>query len=303
MSRRETKDIAELSLGGQRLEVSLELIDQERASEYLSTNQRNRKPTESQMMNIQRALKNDEWCLNGATIVFDSQGELSDGQHRLAAVARTGIPILTLVVRGVEPLVAQDTTDNTRKRTLASQLQMRGENNYKSLASAINAYWQLTNIGAVGPSSGHYPTPTSGLRFLERHPNIRHSVSLANRVKERPVKYPAGLAGALHYAFAEKSPDDADAFWMRLADGSGLTTGDPLFALRERMISDATRGASVQGMGTRYRAAITIKAWNAWMNGDELKLLKWRPGGANPEAFPAISGPDPEDSNGTEGGN
>jgi hypothetical protein len=36
----------------------------------------------------------------------------------------------------------------------------------------------------------------------------------------------------------------------------------------------------------RWMTAITIKTWNAFRNGDEIGQLKWRAGGAAPEAFP-----------------
>ncbi len=282
----------QLALGDVSLNVTLERITPDVAKEYLSSNERNRTLSESQMAKIRDALNEGDWCVNGATIVFDWNGVLSDGQHRLMGIIRTGKSIVTLVVRGVEPFVAQDTTDNTRKRTLSSQLQMRGEANYKSLASAINVYWQLCYSKTLTTSSGGYPSITQGLRVLEDHPGLRGSVVVGNRTKDRPLRFSSGIAAGLHYAFSEVSPDDADAFWARFVDGSGLQVGDPIHTLRERMIADAARTPGKQGMSQKYRTAITIKAWNAWLKGEELRLLKWRPGGANPEAFPAIAGYD-----------
>ena len=35
-----------------------------------------------------------------------------------------------------------------------------------------------------------------------------------------------------------------------------------------------------------YLLAITLKAWNAYRQGETVGLYRWRPGGAKPEAFP-----------------
>lgn len=40
------------------------------------------------------------------------------------------------------------------------------------------------------------------------------------------------------------------------------------------------------------RAAWCILAWNAWRNGDRLRKVQWRPGGARPDPFPMIDGLD-----------
>lgn len=272
---------------GNTFRVSLETVTPEIAREWLRLNVRNRKFTESQVTKVRDALVEDEWCFNGATIVFDSEGNLSDGQHRLIACVRANKPFVTLVVRGVEPMKAQDTTDNTRRRTLHTQLQMRGEKNAKDLASSIVTYWQLLNHGTVG--AGVTPSITQGLRLLSEHPELRSSVRVGNRAKERPVRFPTGLSAALHYSFSLAAGEDADVFWTRLSDGHDLTVGNPIFALRERCIAEAAR-TNGTGMTRKYRGAITIKAWNSWIRGEEMRQLRWRSGGANPEPFPTILG-------------
>jgi hypothetical protein len=45
------------------------------------------------------------WALNGKSLIFDSNGRLLNGQHRLTACAQSGVPLVTLVVRGVNPSV------------------------------------------------------------------------------------------------------------------------------------------------------------------------------------------------------
>ncbi len=42
----------------------------------------------------------------------------------------------------------------------------------------------------------------------------------------------------------------------------------------------------ILSMGITRMHAITVKAWNAYRDGRELRLLKWSPGGSSPEPFP-----------------
>lgn len=276
--------------GSENYEISFEVVTPSKAAEYLSLNVRNRNLTEGQLQALQQSLRKGDWVVNGATLVFDSEGNLSDGQHRLTACIRANAPLPTFVIRGVEPLHAQDTTDNTRRRTLAGQLQIRGERNSRALASALVMYERLINVGELR-SVGQQTTVTEGLRLLEEHPAMRDSVRVGNRGKDSPLRYPAGLAGALHYRFCELlSEEDADVFFARLWDGNELSPGDPVFTLRERLLSEAARAAAKGKMTYRYRGALTIKAWNAWIRGQEVRQIMWRPGGARAEQFPVIRG-------------
>ena len=43
-------------------------------------------------------------------------------------------------------------------------------------------------------------------------------------------------------------------------------------------------GYDISAIG--FAGPLVIKAWNAYRNGDELRLLRFKPGGANPEKFP-----------------
>ena len=56
-------------------------------------------------------MQNGEWKLNGKSICFDWNGRLLNGQHRLSAVVRSGVPLTTLVVRGLDPALVP-TQDN-----------------------------------------------------------------------------------------------------------------------------------------------------------------------------------------------
>ena len=85
-------DVSHLYKG---VEISIERIGPEAAKEMLECNVDNRSPKKSALA---KALEDGEWQLNGETIVFSDTGRLIDGQNRLIAVIKTGVPIDTIVV-------------------------------------------------------------------------------------------------------------------------------------------------------------------------------------------------------------
>jgi len=77
---------------------------------------------------------------------------------------------------------------------------------------------------------------------------------------------------------------DAAFFWERLVDGVGLEAGSPILALRDFIAREAA--SSRPTLRPDIGAAYIIKAWNAYREGRDVKLLHFRVGGATPERFP-----------------
>ena len=94
------------------LTVEVESITPEMAAEYLKHNAHHRKVKQKKIDEFANTLKSGTWQLNGKTVVFDSNGRLMGGQHRLNAVVQSGIPLLTLVVRGVAPELLETNPEN-----------------------------------------------------------------------------------------------------------------------------------------------------------------------------------------------
>lgn len=279
------QDEAVLTIGDQVLAVETWLVDAATAAGWLelfNTHNRNVSSKDSEV--IAGSLRRGEWVVTGETIVFDELGVLVDGQHRLKAIKDSGVSAWVIVVRGVQSVAAQEATGAGRRRTLNTQLQIRGESNSVNLAAAITYVWKLLQYGDV---AGDPPTVRQGLDFLDDHPEIRQHLSMTSKLSHPPVKLSTPIAAALSFVFADIDPDDNAAFWEALHTGAGLSDGDPLLALRTRLITDAAASKKTGGsMTSRQKAALVIKAWNLWRKGDNVRILMWKPGGARPEAFP-----------------
>lgn len=254
------------------------------AREWLKLNTNNRILKRRHIRAIANDILAGDWRVNGEAIKW-SGNAIVDGQHRLHAIILADTPVQTLVIRGVEE-DAVVTMDTHAKRTVSDHLYLRGEKNYRHLAGAVG---YILKYRESGGTLNRETTPSEALKFIEENPLIRHSVSVISPVVTA-TRFSAQTAAAFHFLFAEASSvPDADEFIRLWASGEGLSSDDPIFLLRKRLIEDL--GKTHRHLPARYKQAIVIKAWNAWIRGDIIGVLKWTPGGAKKEAFPVILGP------------
>lgn len=83
--------------------LKVERITPEIATDYLKRNTNNyRKMSRSKIFQYARDMKKGQWQLNGQPIVFDANGTLKDGQHRLSAVIVAKTPVDMAVAYGVD---------------------------------------------------------------------------------------------------------------------------------------------------------------------------------------------------------
>ena len=116
------------------MDVKIEKITPELAQEYLKRNAVNRKPSQLRINAFAYDMQHGAWQLNGEAIRFDSSGNLRDGQHRLYAIAKSGVPIEICVMRGIDDSVS--IYDRGRSRSTYDALIISGFD--KDLANNVN---------------------------------------------------------------------------------------------------------------------------------------------------------------------
>lgn len=90
-----------------QLSITLEVIDVEKAKEYLSHNFiGNRTPSKAKIKEYSDLMQKGEWGLSDP-ITVDKNGDVIDGQHRLLSVIKAEIPIPFYVIKGVDPLAKE----------------------------------------------------------------------------------------------------------------------------------------------------------------------------------------------------
>lgn len=259
-------------------------VTPEMARQLLEQNTRNRKVSKTNYGRVLEAMSQGEWELNGEAIKIARNGQILDGQHRLMVSAENDIPFQTLIVYGLES-ETQDTMDTGKSRTVADVLTIEGYASASTLASVVIGILRSERWGlkAAMVTSNNYPvTPKQVLARIQSEPELTELARYAVGVRKCGLS--SKISGILFYEFSKIDGEDAQHFFDSLRDGNGLERGNPIHTLREHLLAmkDNQRGS----LNVTYMAAITIKAWNKYRLGEECKLLKYRPGGANPEKFP-----------------
>ena len=106
------------------INMRIETISPEQAKKYLERNHANRNINEGRVTSYARDMKNGGWQLNGEAIKFNKSGELIDGQHRLTAIIRSGVPVTMCVIVGLDASISE--VDRGKPRTTKDTLTIDG---------------------------------------------------------------------------------------------------------------------------------------------------------------------------------
>jgi len=256
------------------------LITPRRAKKWLEDwNKGNRPKSKSNVSRLVGVLKRGEWVYNGEAIKF-SERRLLDGQHFLTAISESGIAAVKMVVTGIDDSAFKGMDRALRRRTSDDFAEM-GEVNVTQLAAVIVWLWRLEN-GKLEVTD--MPSTEQAADVLERHPDVRESVTLLGTDWMR--KYSGGAVAALtHYIAGGIDREKRDEFFRLLAMGTGMEPGSPVLCLRDRLIEN--RGAKAK-LPQIQKLALYIKAWNAFVCGRSVRFLRWRQEGDAKEPFPSF---------------
>lgn len=255
-------------------------ITAEMSRRWLRMNIENNRPVNNDRVNqYARDMKAGNWKENGDTIKFTEDGQLIDGQHRLNACMQAGVGFWSLVAYGVKK-DAFVTIDRNQSRTTAQVLHLKtGIGDYNNVAAVIAWLWRFRD-GIM--MATRQPTSIEAEEILEKHQQINDSVCAARRVR---LKFHAGPMSAIaicHYLFTRQDATLAEAFFDALATGANLREVDPVYQLRQRIITAQT--STAKKLTTYELIALYFKAWLAEKEQRTMHQLRWNVN----EPFPNI---------------
>lgn len=105
------------------LVTTWELITPELAAAYLNKNSVNRNLKDTSIGRLAADMRDGKWRLTHQGIAFYEDGRLSDGQHRLHAIIRSGVSVMMSVTRGL-PLVSAGAIDLVVPKTHVDNIQI-----------------------------------------------------------------------------------------------------------------------------------------------------------------------------------
>ncbi len=249
------------------LKITEENITPAIAKRMLAKNQNNRPLNQLTVLAYAKDMKNKIWNLTGEAIKFDINDNLIDGQHRLHGVVEANETAKFVVIRGLQPEVFKS-LDTGRTRKPSDVLSIEGVANAVNIAAIIRFI--------ISFKRGNYNPASTLNRGSFKITNTMISDYASKHIKSLKDSYDFGygkgntkgrklvngtLAGGMHYVLKAISEPEADDFFNRLIEGTGLTKTSPIFQLRERFIND---GLNKSKMSMSERIALHIPAWNLY---------------------------------------
>ncbi len=247
--------------------VSLETIDPATAEYYLSLNEKNRNPSMSKVSRYSRDMESNRWGTGDSAIVFDWNGRLINGQHRLMAIIRSGKAQKCIVRRGADP-EEQTVMDRGLQRTFTGDLQIRGVENATWRGPVINALWEV-----LYNKKSAVATDKDRMSLLEEFEEpIKFVESMVYNFKKQ---MPGDIKGTAPYhalvvLLASKDRKKAELFYEITAVGLDCPKEGYLRSLRNLLSSKTVTGA-------RAVAEVSHKSAKAilyFVKGDNLGILR-----------------------------
>lgn len=249
--------------------VGMEDVTPATARALLKKNPRNRDLSASKVSHFASMMRDGGWRSdNGETIIVAKGGVLLDGQHRLAAVVKSGQTVRLLVVRGV-PEDARTSIDTGTARTAADILNMHGVNYYNSVATLIR-YEHAWSHGYlhVKLSSKNRVHNTHVMPLYDQIKSDAQTICARFKgwdphVRAAPLLF---LAWKTRQARGQKAL--ADEFWADVGSGERARKESPAWRLRTRLYTSFfAQPTSPRRLHAEAKFGLAVRAWNMHMSG------------------------------------
>lgn len=228
---------------------------------------------------LTRAMAGGTFRWNGETYKLDADLRVIDGQHRLAAIATSGIPHKHALVVTINDDTAISSIDQGRPRTLNDVMRTSG---YKDLPSVVTSAILIDHCNFAG---WRQLQREDQIRIVESF-TLRESLSKLYRIRQgRKLATAGSLAAAARVL--RGNHDDGMAFFTSVFTMNPIIYGEQapvVHLLYSYLNSDSRRGAGTED-GIREAAFKSLRAWNAWRRSERLNVLRYEAG----VSFPAIA--------------
>lgn len=235
------------------MDIQTEIVTPNKAQEWLEANTRNRNLSRRKVKLYADDMRKNRWTLHHQGIAFYDNGELADGQHRLAAVIESGRNVMMVVVRKIPKGSGAD-IDRHRARGEADAIRIGG------LAGWIGKT-EVSVIKALASVHGSHPNTFTAKQIAEIGNAVEDQVSFATSafIKKQRFVTIAPVMAALAIASDHYEHGRLLEFAEVLCTGMPTKMGDiAAVKLREKLMRE--KGGPGGTSGRRDTIYITLRA-------------------------------------------
>jgi len=221
-------------------------------------------------------------------VALDADGRLQDGQHRLTAIAETGIAGEMMVSAGW-PGDNYTVHDTGRRRTAGQALQHQGAANANTTASAVRLIhlyevWDAAMLDHAHERVDNDVVVDTWAKLDGER--LGWAVATAQRLR-REIGCGPTAAAAAFYVIGDRVRDiRVQRFTDGLVRGVQPLDGDPVYVLR-RQLTRVASGISHK-LTAAEQMALVIKGWNAYAQQRTTAHLTVRSGSPMPSVYQNI---------------
>ena len=273
------------------MQLSFETITPEQAQDLLiNHNPVNRRLDTSHVQFLAREMERGTFRPdNGDTIRIDDQGNIIDGQHRLAAIMRIGKPVPMLVARNLDPdAFASIDIGKPRSATDIIGIDLHRDGIVAPKGAVASARLLLDYEMGFQSGTDHGKRidrqPVDAVRAVCRRPGFTDAVTRGARFARDMVVVKTAPSAVAIIACERDNKAAADAYFQRLRTMEGLQRGAPEHSVYRSLRTWRDSGTTVQRSAYGQLFAL-IRGYIASRDGKRLDLIRIP---QTPETFPYL---------------
>lgn len=233
----------------------------------------NRKVSPKHVDRLAKDMSAGRWKFTGQPIAFAKSGKMLNGQHTMLAIIKSNVTIISLVITNLDEEV-MFAFDDGRKRMFSDWLRIQKTESYTTVAAITSFVSRYERNGLGGNVESVFNQVPVGILEMEevlaRNPDIQAAANFVT-TKDMTKLVSPSLLGFFRWITYRHLPQLSDEFFDALR-GHNPRELNPPWVLREKLRdirSDKTAQARSQ-----YILALTIRAWNKFVEGGEMKIIR-----------------------------
>lgn len=250
-------------------------------------------------------MKHGDWKLSPIPVIFDWDGYLIDGMHRLMAVVEARVTVRFKVVWGCDPGLMK-VIDVNAARTITDALRVSG------LVDDVNA-GTISTAAAIARRALHWEVGRKVANTMKGVGSITHEVIIATirnqkdiipaanvgldaQTEQRPSIVNAGVYGFFFLMANRVDSEEAQRYHSQFMTAHELPGSSPILAVRTRLLQAKAAVNSryaderrAKALGRDEALALLVRSWGYFLAGTPIKdprYLQISRGKLTNETFP-----------------
>ena len=238
-------------------------------------NNKNRKIRTSKLMVYTRSIEAGDWKVTNQGIALDPDGNLLDGQHRLAAIVKARKSIKILLGTNCDPS-SFSVIDIGATRTAGDMITLSGFSGGKhnTLAAAVKIYIQYTEFPKTRWSSLTTPNHNKVVKYwTDKKDTIELYLPFLIKCHKQFKSYTlsCGIAFCLIADDYEWRPEEIMEYFTLLTTGANLPADSSILSFRNQCSNPAYRRRGNGTHSTQLLLNAMVKSFNDWKRGKPTK--------------------------------